>query len=139
MLSALAFFCRADPPTIASTAEPTFVGGETPSTMATYSEEQLELYLQHIRYPRTKHPEDRLQLLMGLVRHHQARVPFDSIALHYSPTRLLSLDPADLFDKIVTRSRGGYCMEVNELFATVLRTLGFKLYSAAGRVKHERL
>lgn len=107
--------------------------------MATYSEEQLELYLQHIKYPRAKHPTDRLQLLTGLVRHHQARVPFDSIALHYSPTRLLSLDRQDLFEKIVTNSRGGYCMEVNELFATVLRTLGFQLYSAAGRVWHERL
>lgn len=108
-------------------------------TMATYSDEQLELYLQHINYPRARHPADRLQLLTGLVRHHQARVPFDNIALHYSPTRLLSLDRQDLFDKIVTNSRGGYCMEVNELFATVLRTLGFRLYSAAGRVKHERL
>ncbi|KAI7775976.1 hypothetical protein LA080_006048 [Diaporthe eres] len=107
--------------------------------MAAYSEEQLELYLQHIKYPRAKHPADRLQLLTGLVRHHQARVPFDNIALHYSPTRLLSLDRQDLFEKIVTNSRGGYCMEVNELFATVLRTLGFQLYSAAGRVKHERL
>ncbi|KAJ0108236.1 hypothetical protein J7T55_000201 [Diaporthe amygdali] len=107
--------------------------------MATYSEEQLELYLKHINYPRSKHPADRLQLLTGLQRHHQARVPFDNIALHYSPTRLLSLDPQDLFHKIVTNSRGGYCMEVNELFATVLRTLGFRLYSSGGRVKHERL
>lgn len=68
--------------------------------MATYSEEQLEQYLEHIRYPRSEHPADRLQLLTGLVRHQQARVPFDSIALHYSPTRLLSLDPTDLFDKL---------------------------------------
>ncbi|KAI3396235.1 hypothetical protein diail_12379 [Diaporthe ilicicola] len=107
--------------------------------MATYSEEQLELYLQHINYPRHNHPSDRLHLLTGLLRHHQARVPFDSIALHYSPTRLLSLDPEDLFQKIVTNSRGGYCMEVNRLFATVLRTLGFQLYSCAGRVFHKKL
>lgn len=107
--------------------------------MATYSEEQLELYLEHIEYPGFQHPADRLQLLTDLVRYHQARVPFDNIALHYSPTRLLSLDRQDLFEKIVTNGRGGYCMEVNELFATVLRTLGFQLYSTAGRVKHERL
>ncbi|POS73426.1 N-acetyltransferase [Diaporthe helianthi] len=96
--------------------------------MARYSEEQLGLYLEHVRYPRPEHPADgdRLALLTGLVRHHQARVPFDSTALHYSTTRLLSLDRADLFDKIVTRGRGGYCMEVNELFATVLRTMGFR-------------
>lgn len=107
--------------------------------MAIYSEAQLELYLQHIKYPKHDHPADRLQFLTGLLRHHQARVPFDSIALHYSPTRLLSLDPEDLFQKIVTNSRGGYCMEVNRLFATVLRTLGFQLYSCAGRVKHKKM
>lgn len=106
--------------------------------MATYTESQLGLYLQHINYPKSKHPEDPLQLLTGLTKHHLCRVPFDSVALHYSPHRLLSLDPEDLFQKIVVNSRGGYCMEVNTLFGTVLRSLGFTVYSAGGRVWHER-
>lgn len=106
--------------------------------MATYTSGQVDAYLNHIGFPRNKHPKDALQLLTGLQKRHIGRVPFDSIALHYSPHRLLSLDPEDLFEKIVTRSRGGYCMEVNTLFATVLRSLGFDVYSAGGRVKHER-
>lgn len=106
--------------------------------MATYTEAQIDLYLQHINYPRSKHPADPLSLLTGLIKHHLSRVPFDSIALHYSPHRLLSLDPDDLFQKIVANSRGGYCMEVNTLFGAVLRSLGFAVRSAGGRVKHER-
>ncbi|KUI53100.1 Arylamine N-acetyltransferase 1 [Cytospora mali] len=106
--------------------------------MATYTEDQLKLYFQHINYPKTTHPIDQLEFLKGLQRHHLCRVPFDSVALHYSPHRLLSLDPEDLFQKIVVKSRGGYCMEVNTFFAMVLRSLGFAVYSAGARVKHER-
>jgi arylamine N-acetyltransferase len=47
----------------------------------------------------------------------------------------LSLDPEDLFRKIVENGRGGYCMEVSAFFGTVLRSLGFRLYSAGARVK----
>lgn len=37
----------------------------------------------------------------------------------------LSLEPNDIFDKIVTRHRGGYCFEVNGLLADMLREMGF--------------
>ncbi|ROW03083.1 hypothetical protein VMCG_05767 [Cytospora schulzeri] len=106
--------------------------------MATYTEDQLELYFQHIDYPRSKHPTDPLRFLTGLTKHHLHRVPFDSIGLHYSTHRLLSIDPEDLFQKIVVNSRGGYCMEVNTFLATVLRSLQFAVYSTGARVKHER-
>lgn len=106
--------------------------------MATYTDQQLTQYLAHIDFPRDRHPPDQLALLTALQQRHIARVPFDSIALHYSPHRLLSLDAEDLFQKIVLNSRGGYCMEVNALFAIVVRSLGFSVYSAGGRVKHDR-
>ncbi len=100
-----------------------------------YTQAQLERYLQHIDYPRHDHPKDPLQRLAALQRHHQARIPFESVSLHYSKHRLVSLDPDDLLEKMVGNSRGGYCMEVNTLFAAVLRTLGFQLISAGARVK----
>lgn len=103
-----------------------------------YTPQQLSQYFAHISFPGKDHSSDRLEFLTQLVQHHIARVPFDSIALHYSPHRLVSLDPDDLFHKIVDNSRGGYCMEVNAFFATVLRSLDFRVYSAGGRVKHER-
>ncbi|KAK0707283.1 acetyltransferase-like protein [Lasiosphaeris hirsuta] len=111
--------------------------------MSTYSEEQLCRYLAHIRFDddpmrqdalRLALVKDPLQLLGTLMLYHRARVPFESLSLHYSSARFLSLDPEDLYHKIVERGRGGYCMEVNTFFATVLRTLGYSVISSAGRV-----
>lgn len=113
--------------------------------MATYTPQQLELYFKHLGLHIDSSTlldgyavGDRLKNLTLLQQHHLARVPFDSVALHYSPSRLLSLDPDDLFQKIVLNSRGGYCMEVNTLFGIVLRSLGYTVVSAGGRVKHEK-
>ncbi|KAK4097997.1 cysteine proteinase [Parathielavia hyrcaniae] len=106
--------------------------------MHAYSDEQVSRYLQYIVYQgdaRQQASQDPIGCLTTLQRLHMARVPFESLSLHYSRHRLLSLDPQDLFAKIVGTGRGGYCMEVNAFFAAVLRGLGFTLYSAGGRVK----
>jgi arylamine N-acetyltransferase len=106
--------------------------------MSTYTDAQLTRYLSHIGYlredARQHAAQDPLGCLTALQHHHMARVPFESLSLHYSRHRLLSLDPKDLFSKVVDRGRGGYCMEVNTFFAVVLRSLGFTLYSVGGRV-----
>ncbi|KAK0670183.1 hypothetical protein QBC41DRAFT_273043 [Cercophora samala] len=106
--------------------------------MATYTAEQISGYLQHIGYSqdvKQHFAEDPLGLLTRIQILHMARVPFESLSLHYSKHRTVSLDPQDLFTKVVVRGRGGYCMEVNAFFATVLRTLGFALFSTGGRVR----
>ncbi|KAK0744519.1 hypothetical protein B0T21DRAFT_357942 [Apiosordaria backusii] len=109
--------------------------------MATYTDEQISRYLRHIGYTKDaakKHAaEDPLGLLTRLQILHMARVPFESLSLHYSKYRTLSLDPEDLFVKIVGKGRGGYCMEVNTFYAVVLRSLGFTLFSTGGRVRNE--
>ncbi len=112
--------------------------------MRTYTDEQLARYFEHIGVgvgspddARKRIAEDPMQFLTHLQRRHMSRVPFESLSLHYSRYRTLSLDPEDLFRKIVTNAngRGGYCMEVNNFFATILRSLGYTLISAGGRVK----
>lgn len=106
--------------------------------MRTYTEAQLRRYLEYIGYredARQALSTDPLTLLTAVQRLHMARVPFESLSLHYSRHRLLSLDPEDLYTKIVGTGRGGYCMEVNTFFATILRTLGFALISVGARVK----
>lgn len=99
-----------------------------------YTEVQLDQYFRHIGFSNN---DDRntLARLAELQKRHLARVPFENITLHYSKHRRLSLDPDDLFQKIVHDSRGGYCMEVNTFFAAVLRSLGYTLISAGGRVR----
>lgn len=94
-----------------------------PPAMA-YTDAQLDAYFEHIRFPRANHPADPLERLRLVQAHHLARVPFESLSLHYSPHRLLSLDLQDLYDKIVVRGHGGYCMELNAFFGAVLRGMG---------------
>src|SRR5207244_12704937 len=44
------------------------------------------------------------------------------------------LDEEKLFEKIVLRRRGGFCYELNGLFAALLEQLGFRVARLAGRV-----
>ncbi|KAL1405900.1 hypothetical protein Q8F55_007580 [Vanrija albida] len=99
---------------------------------------QLDAYLARISFPRALHPADPLALLTQVHSHHLAFVPFESLSIHYNPARppLLKLAPDALFDKIVTRKRGGYCVEVNQLFRDVLRSLGFTVLPVSARVSH---
>jgi arylamine N-acetyltransferase len=67
-------------------------------------------------------------------------LPFENLSLHYSRTPAIDLHPTSLFEKIVANpaaGRGGYCMELNTLFATVLRTLGFSVMSTGGRLSSQ--
>lgn len=65
-----------------------------------------------------------------------ARVPFENLALHYSTHHSVLLDLDFLFEKMVTRGMGGYCMENNRFFATILRTLGYTVLSGGARVSN---
>ena len=109
--------------------------------MAVYSPSQLTQYLNHISHPPvpTSAPRD-LSLLSSLQTRQLCTIPFESLSLHYSPTRQISLSPRALFAKMVTNPagrRGGYCMENNALFGCVLRGLGYEVLSVGGRVSHE--
>ncbi|KAJ4991301.1 arylamine n-acetyltransferase 1 [Stagonosporopsis vannaccii] len=112
-----------------------------------YSTHQLQDYFSRIELPHkylespllsnkshatTK--EHGLPFLQALTRHHTCFVPFENLELHYSAHKTITLDPADLYTKLVTRRRGGRCMENNTFFATVLRSLGFDVRNCGGRV-----
>jgi arylamine N-acetyltransferase len=109
-----------------------------------YTQEQINSYLSYISFPVTKYtitPEsartkDGLAYLSVLQKYQLARVPFENLQLHYSKERHISLDIQDLFEKIVgcQGNRGGYCMENNTFFGTVLKTLGFEVISTGARV-----
>lgn len=100
-----------------------------------YSEDQIAAYFSHVSFPTTKYGDTKdLSYLTTLQRHQLAHVPFENLSLHYSSHRTLSLDKDDLFVKFVPTNRGGYCMENNLFFATVLRTLGFEVIATGARV-----
>jgi N-hydroxyarylamine O-acetyltransferase len=52
-------------------------------------------------------------------------VPFENLDIH--ERRVIVLDEDALFEKVVRRRRGGFCYELNGLFAAVLRRIGFDL------------
>lgn len=79
---------------------------------------------------------DPLKALAGLQMRQIGFNPWGNLALHYSPHKTLSLEPEELFKKIVERGIGGYCMENNIFFATILRSLGYNLYISAARISN---
>ncbi len=115
----------------------------TLSQRATYTRTQLSQWLSLINQNQPALSLDDLQELikkdpleaLRMIQLWQlATVPFGNLALHYSQHHTVSLDSETLFHKIVVRRMGGYCMENNAFMATVLRSLGYILYTAGARV-----
>jgi N-hydroxyarylamine O-acetyltransferase len=62
-------------------------------------------------------------------------VPFENLDIHLG--RPILLDQTALYDKIVTRRRGGFCYELNGLFAALLSALGFRVKLLSAGVARE--
>lgn len=67
-------------------------------------------------------PAGDLAGVTALLRHQLQAVPFENLDVRAG--RGVSLEPEAIVDKIVHRRRGGYCYEVNGLFAMALTALG---------------
>jgi N-hydroxyarylamine O-acetyltransferase len=63
---------------------------------------------------------------------HLYAVPFENLSIHSSEA--IVLDDDLLFDKIVRRRRGGFCYELNGLFAALLKSLGFPVTKLSAEV-----
>ena len=70
--------------------------------------------------------------LRDLQRSHLQAVPFENLSIHLGEP--ISLDEADLADKIVRNRRGGFCYELNGAFACLLEHLGARVGRVAARV-----
>ena len=87
-------------------------------------------YLERIGYRGSREPG--ADTLRGLHRAHMLRVPFENLDIPLGHRIELSL-PA-FYDKIVRRRRGGFCYELNGLFAWLLTELGFEVALLSARV-----
>ena len=87
-------------------------------------------YLQRLGYEGAREPT--LETLRALHRRHLETIPFENLDIH--ARRPIVLDEAAFFDKVVRRNRGGFCYELNGLFAVLLRALGFQVTYLSGRV-----
>nr|WP_221374639.1 arylamine N-acetyltransferase [Actinoplanes polyasparticus] len=70
--------------------------------------------------------------LWKLHRAHLEAVPFENLSIHLGED--ISLTSEALFDKVVRRRRGGFCYELNGLFAELLEALGFAVERVGARV-----
>ena len=73
--------------------------------------------------------------LSALQLAHLYSVPFENLDIGLG--RPLDLKLESLWDKIVVRKRGGFCYELNGLFAWLLQQLGFEVTCLNGRHYHE--
>ena len=73
-----------------------------------------------------------LEGLTKLQEFHMENIPFENLDIVVG--RKIKLDYQHLFDKIVSKKRGGYCFELNTLYAELLKSLGFFPRPVLGRV-----
>jgi N-hydroxyarylamine O-acetyltransferase len=91
-----------------------------------------QAYLERIHYHDSLTPT--AETLRKLQLAHLHTVPFENLSIHIGEP--IVLDDEALFAKIVRRRRGGFCYELNGLFAALLSALGFhviKLSAAVAR------
>lgn len=89
----------------------------------------VEEYLKRIGF--LGEPKIDVKTLSELQYRHFLTVPYENIDIVRGVP--LSLDIDDLYEKIVTRRRGGYCFELNALFNHLLVQIGFKTTSYISR------
>ena len=87
-------------------------------------------YFRRIDYDGPLRPS--IDTLRGLHWAHLLAVPFENFDIHLG--RPIVLDESRFFDKIVGERRGGFCYELNGLFAVLLRALGFDVTLHSARV-----
>jgi N-hydroxyarylamine O-acetyltransferase len=69
--------------------------------------------------------------VQALMQHQLRSVPFEN--LDVLAGKPISLNPADIVAKIIGQRRGGYCYEVNGVFAMALQALGIAYQFVAAR------
>jgi len=101
-----------------------------------FTYEQVALYFERIgfHYDGKEYPPPTLDVLKRLITLHLSTIPFENLSIHYNPRHNISIEKGDVFEKLVLRKRGGYCMELNSAFANLLRTLGYSLITGGARV-----
>jgi N-hydroxyarylamine O-acetyltransferase len=87
-------------------------------------------YLERINYTKPLKPDAKT--LYGLHIAHLLAVPFENLDI--SLKRTIHITEQVMWDKIVSNKRGGFCYELNGLFAWMLKQVGFEVTYLNARV-----
>jgi N-hydroxyarylamine O-acetyltransferase len=94
---------------------------------------KLQAYLDRIGFKGSARPD--LATLRAVHRSHVEAIPYENLDVQLR--RAVTRSPADAFEKIVTRRRGGWCYEMNGLLGWALEEIGFKVTRLAGAVTRD--
>jgi len=94
------------------------------------SHNQVEQYFKRLNVQHIV--DNKSSTLMALHQAHMLNVPFENIDIHLGHEIHLSI--AQLFEKVVMNKRGGFCYELNYLFAALLTTCDFKVSLLSAQV-----
>lgn len=89
----------------------------------------LQAYFSRISF--RGEPVEDFPTLKGMMRCQLFTVPFENLDVQEG--KVVSLIPEEIYSKIVEHGRGGYCYEVNGLFAMALDALGIPYRFVAAR------
>src|SRR5216684_6622599 len=88
----------------------------------------IKLYFERIKFEGLA--DTTFEVLSKLQELHLMNVPFENLDIQNN----IKIDLDNLFDKIVTRKRGGFCYELNGLFYQLLKEIGFAVKMVSARV-----
>jgi len=92
----------------------------------------IDSFVERIGYRESREPT--AETLRRIHRAHLLTVPFENLNIPLG--RPITLAVPVFYDKIVRRRRGGFCYELNGLFAWLLEQLGYRVTMLSGRVLH---
>ncbi|AUY51494.1 arylamine N-acetyltransferase [Streptomyces sp. CB01881] len=105
-------------------------GVDRPPALDDLTGAQVDAYLARLGLPAPERPS--AAALAELQRAHLDAVPFENLSVHLGEPVVLGTGA--LFEKLVTRRRGGFCYELNGAFAALLRALGYRVSLLGARV-----
>lgn len=92
---------------------------------------KVEAYFKRIGLEMPENIVPNGALLRKLQFAHCTTVPYENLDILRGVS--ISLDMDDVYNKVVERGRGGYCFELNGLFAWLLKELGYGIHEYAAR------
>lgn len=90
----------------------------------------VDSYLRRLRIQ--KEPPS-LAYLKKLHKAHLLHIPFENLDIHYR--NKIVLDYKDVFHKLITMQRGGFCYELNGLFYHLLYHLGYEAHLISAQTR----
>jgi len=87
-------------------------------------------YLERIHH--TRHVKPDADTLCELQLAHMQSVPFENLDIGLK--RMIQINERDIWNKLVVNKRGGFCYELNGLFAWLLKQIGFNVTYLNARV-----